>query len=338
MVRMNLASFDVMCASCHGPQIRDLDAPSAAQLHDLIFVKSGMSQTDQGPASPFMELMLGNKTSNSDTIARLIDDLADDGEETMRRRLHMVCDQSTDSASIEACVRALEESHFFDAVAALRQASQAEPVAGSIRNDSVRYGNWRVMPGDRTLAYDCNKHADPVLQTLIDLLARNAAQYPAPPAKDHTGVFDRFLRDMIAPESTGRCLKCHSIVSVSEGGLRVNWQTQHGHRSSQQFTHFSHKPHLTLLSSQIEVNAVGNGQKCETCHTLNYDSFDLVNHAFRTDDGMPNSAETRCSALGVNSTQRQNCAQCHTQTLAGDNCLQCHNYHAHETTRTGPSP
>jgi hypothetical protein len=247
--------------------------------------------------------------------------------------LHMVCDESTDSASIEACVQALEESHFFDAVVALSEASQAEPVEGT-----VRYGNWRLMTDQMTLAYDCNKHADPVLRTWIDLLAGNAGQYPDVPADDETGVFDRFLRDMIAPESTGRCLKCHSVNSVSGEGLVVNWQTRHGVRSPQNFTHFSHKPHLTLLSSEAQVNAIGNGQRCETCHALSQDSFDLVNHAFQTDDGMPNSTESMCSALGVISAQRQNCAQCHTQSLAGDNCLQCHNYHVHEPTTEGPLP
>lgn len=131
--------------------------------------------------------------------------------------------------------------------------------------------------------------------------------------------------DLIAPESTGRCLKCHSVNSVSGEGLVVNWQTRHGVRSLQNFTHFSHKPQLTLLSSEVEVHAIGNSQRCETCHALSQDSFDLINHAFRTDDSMPNSTESMCSALDVISTQRQNCTQ-------------CHNDHVHGPTTEGPLP
>ncbi len=330
---MKLASFDEMCASCHAPQIRDFDAPPSVRLHKLVFMADDRISADHGPVSPFMELMLGDPAEDPDAIDRLVDGLANDREEAVRRQLHMVCDQSTDAALIEDCVQALEESHFFDAVTALMEISPEDLDA-----EGVRHGNWRLMSDDTLLAYECKTHADPVLRTWIDLLARNADQYPEPPAADETGMFDRFLRDLIAPESTGRCLKCHTINSVSGQGLVVNWKTKHGRQSSQSFTHFSHKPHLTLLSSDEETRAMGSGQRCETCHSMNHDSFRLGNHLFQTDDGMPDSTETPCSALGVNPVQRRNCAQCHTQSLAGDNCLQCHNYHVHRTAETDLAP
>lgn len=322
---LELGSFDVMCASCHEPQIQDFDAQPASRLHELVFMKGDTNPTDPQNVSPFMELMLSDKAADPFAVQELFTDLATDGEDTLRRRLHMICDQSTETETIEACVRALQESHFFDAVSECCRVMDAG-VEG--KSADVTYGNWRFDAARITLVYECDRHADPVLKSWIDLLAGNSVQYPAPPAEGSAGVFDRFLREMVAPESTGRCLKCHSVNSSSKDGLTVNWQTLHGHRAMRGFTRFSHKPHLTLLSSDVDV--VRKGEHCETCHALTDESFSLVNQAFQLEDGMPNPQVTKCSALGVGAVQRQDCASCHTQSLAGDNCLQCHNYHVHE--------
>lgn len=320
---IELGSFDVMCASCHEPQIRDYDAAPHAQLHELVFLDRQTNPTDLPAGSPFMQLMLNDKAADPAAVDELLQDLSDDGEETLRRRLHMICDQSTDATMIEACVQAMEESHFFDAIGVFSESATTEP-------EERTYGNWRYMPEQQTLIYDCNQHADPVLETWITLLARNVKQYPEPPAADRSGSFDRFLRELAAPESTGRCLKCHSVEQMPDGGLTVHWETEHGRRSAHGFTRFSHQPHLTLLSSDTDVGVEGGRQRCETCHALDDSSFSLVNRAFQLDNGMPNPQRAGCSALGVDSLQRQSCAECHTQSLAGDNCLQCHNYHVHE--------
>lgn len=324
---INLESFEVMCASCHEPQIRDFDSRSDAQLHELVFFDADARHTDPADVSPFMQLMLDEKAGDPVAVRELLTDLADDGEETLRRRLHLVCDQSTESSVIEACVQALEESHFFDAMTVVGNEQNTGTETGP---QDVIYGNWRFDPEHQTLVYDCTVHADPVLRAWIDLLAHNTRRYPEPPAPDSTGVFDRFFRDLAAPGSTGRCLKCHSTEQSSASGLLVHWSSAHGHRSQRGFTRFSHRPHLTLLSSEEEVNAVGGTRRCEACHALNGDSFDLVSPAYQLSDGLPNPHRQACSALGVLPVHRQNCAQCHTQTLAGDNCLQCHNYHVHE--------
>lgn len=323
---LELESFEVMCMSCHGPQIRDYDLSPNAQLHELVFLEADVGATDRPAASAFMQLMLEDGSADPAAVNALLADLAEDGEETLRRRLHLVCDQSTESTMIEACIQALEESHFFDVVRLFGDLQEG----GAGGQGDLVYGNWRFIVERQALIYDCSLHADPVLQTWIDLLAHNTRQYPQPPATDQTGVFDRFFRDLAAPESTGRCLKCHSTQETSGSGLVVNWESRHGQRSSRGFTRFSHKPHLTLLSSEEEVDAIGGSRRCEACHALDGDSFNLVNRAFLLDDGMPNPHNAACSALGVQAVRRQDCAECHTQSLAGDNCLQCHNYHVHK--------
>lgn len=352
---MRLESFDVMCASCHEPQIRDFDAEPHFSLHDLVFLDGN---TDPSLRSPLMDLML-DETDDSADIQSLVRQLSIDGEETLRRRLHTLTDSSTDSSLIEACIAALKNAHFFDAVKRLNEEAvaetDAEPAEFDDGNDAAEvlneetvaepdaeaaefdHGNWHMIPAKQhhqteqhlKYGYRSNQHADDVLRTWIDLAAANANRYPEPPTEATNSLFDRILRDLAAPESTGRCLKCHTLEPAENGGLQVNWTTDHGQDSDRGFTWFSHKPHLTLLSSQQETEAIGADQRCESCHALDDESFGLVDPDFTLEDGMPRPAGVPCAAVGMTSTQRSTCVRCHTQDLAGDNCLQCHNYHIH---------
>jgi hypothetical protein len=332
-VAMKLQSFDVMCASCHGSQIDDFDLDSSARLHDLVFLEWQETTPDVSERPPFMELLVDDAVPGGSDSTELISELVAKGEETIRQRLHMVVNRTTESTIIEACIEALTQSHFFDAVDAVDAARQTE--SGDSRRAS--YGAWRLNDSGTRLAYECNQHADAVLRAWIDLAAANARQYPEIPAPNNAGQFDRLLRDLAAPESTGRCMKCHTLDRQPDGGLHVNWKSRHGYQSSRGFTRFSHKPHLTLLASPEEVRAIGSDERCESCHALDDDSFQLVNPAFALDDGMPDPLSGTCSGIGFGSIQRENCAQCHTWQLAGDNCLQCHNYHIHGQTELSHS-
>ena len=322
---MNLQSFDVMCASCHEPQIRDFDAEPPARLHEFVFLDWAAINMDasQGPA--FMELLLAADQLRSADIDQLADNLLHDGEETIRRRLHMLTDTRTESTMIESCITALERAHFFDAV---EMQTEIEPL--ELGKDDALYGSWRIADGGNLLIYDCNQHADDVIRAWIDLAADNARQFPDSPETGNSGTFDRLLRELGAPESTGRCLKCHTLEPKETDGFRVNWKSSQGTDSGRSFTRFSHKPHLTLLSSQQEIRTPAAEQRCESCHALDHDSFGLVNSAFTLEDGMPRPEGTECAAVGMKSTTRVSCARCHTPELAGDNCLQCHQYHIHD--------
>ena len=330
---MNLATFDFMCASCHSPQIRDFDSLPPARLHELTFIDAESDRTATNAGSPFVELMLESSPPDETSLARLVSVLTNDGPEMVRHKLHFICNLSTNTALVEACVSSLQESGFFDVISKF---GSPDPGLDAI---DLRYGNWRLTHRGTKLIYDGSHHADALLRSWIDLVAANVDQYPDPPADDSAGAFDRFFRDLVSPESTGRCLKCHTIDRDPSGSFVVNWQSQHGQPTARGFTRFSHKPHLTLLSSHYETAARRqNQQRCETCHALDDDDFRLVNSAFALDDGMPAPAGHDCSALGVNSVRRGNCVQCHMRNLAGDNCLRCHNYHIHpDALRAGRS-
>lgn len=327
---MKLRSFDVMCASCHSRQIGDVDVESPARLHDLVFINWPEITTDDLDRSPLMQLLFDGGAEDGADPVELISDLVRNGEETLRQRLHMVVSPSTESAVIEACIEALTQSHFFDAIAVFEEGQTKSPSVPESRS----YGSWRLTDGGSRLVYDCNQHADAVLRSWVDLAAANARQYPDAPAPNEAGQFDRLLRDLTAPESTGRCMKCHTLDPHPAGGFRVNWNSRHGNQLSKDFTRFSHKPHLTLLSSPEQVWATGSDERCESCHALNHESFGLVKPIFVMEDGMPNPAGVSCSGVGFHSIERRSCAQCHTQQLAGDNCLQCHNYHIHRFSET----
>lgn len=324
-VTMKLQPFDVMCASCHSRQIDGDGHESSARLHELVFLDWQETNTDASAYPPFMELLFDEAAADDIDASELIVELVEQGEEAIRQRLHMVVNRTTESTVIEACIEALIQSHFFDAITTLHEKMQAESQTPS----GTSYGPWRTSSDGSRLIYDSNQHEDPLLRSWIDLAAANARQYPEAPATDSAGQFDRLLRELAAPESTGRCMKCHTLERQAGGGFLVNWQSDHGNHDSRGFTAFSHKPHLTLLSSPEEVQAIGSDARCESCHALNDDSFELVNSVFVLADGMPNPSRADCSGIGFDPILRQNCAQCHTQQLAGDNCLQCHNYHIH---------
>jgi len=324
-VSMKLQPFEVMCASCHGQQIGAPDAASSARLRDLVFLDWQETGTEASTYPPFMELLLDEGAANGISAENLISELAAEGEEAVRQRLHMAVDHRTESEMIEASIEALTRAYFFEAMNEFNKTDTADPAA----YEGASYGSWKLSADGARMIYDCNQHADPVLRAWIDLAAANARQYPAAPAANAAGQFDRLLRDLAAPESTGRCMKCHTLEPRPEGGFAVNWNSRHGTQRSRDFTWFSHKPHLTLLARPEEVRAIGSDARCESCHTLDEDSFQLVNSAFVLTDGMPDPSEAGCAGVGFHTIRRRDCARCHTQQMAGDNCLQCHNYHIH---------
>jgi len=243
---MKLQSFDVMCASCHSRQIDDFEAESSARLHELVFWDWQTTDTDEPAYPPFMELMFDEAAADDGGPEELISGLVDTGEETIRQRLHMVVNPETEASVIEASISALRQSHFFEAVAMFaNEQSQATEAA-----ENTSYGPWQLLDGGTRLVYDCNQHADAVLRAWIDLAAANVSQYPDVPDPDPAGRFDRLFRDLTAPESTGRCMKCHTLEQQAGGGFQVNWKSQHGNQTSRKFTEFSHKPHLTLHTKQ----------------------------------------------------------------------------------------
>ncbi len=111
-------------------------------------------------------------------------------------------------------------------------------------------------------------------------------------------------------------MKCHSVDSIADHALQVNWSTPPPSPQQHTITRFVHTPHFSLLEDD----------GCLTCHQLDPEAE--VMEEFRGEDGLKFDPLTFTS--GFKLMTKATCSSCHTSELAGDTCLICHNYHVGE--------
>lgn len=185
------------------------------------------------------------------------------------------------------------------------------------------FGNWRLSAKDQSLQFRPAGHADPLLTNWIEVSADVAGRgYPASADPDTAmgpaeAALVEMLEQMSNSETAGRCMKCHTLDRLADGGLAVNWRGARPRESLREFTHFSHAPHLTLL---------GGGESCGECHAVE-SHFDLLDRDFVNPDWSPSTDSSMSLTSGLRSLSRERCVECHTASRAGEGCLTCHNYH-----------
>lgn len=356
-----LTGFQFMCASCHEQQIRDYNMPAPLRLHDFEFLKNGNLDFSNGEKlPPFMKLMLGadgyvteaievleeNTSSEPDdlddalstlrnALNNLTKELTEDGPQVVADRLKSVLEDSADDRLVPAFTEALTVSQFFEALSVSRAEWSSEDGQNIENKDSdareASLGNWELINNRNSLVYRADQHADPLLKAWIDLLASQAELYPEPPETADSSRFDLFLRAAISPEATGRCVKCHTLDRLTDGSLRVNWESQHAHHANRGFTEFVHQPHITLLENRANPQSQGTNREgvCANCHRLKKTVNSDDRPCFLQEDGMPSTDYRHASSIGFRAVRKSDCVNCHQPQLAGDNCLQCHNYHVH---------
>ena len=193
-------------------------------------------------------------------------------------------------AQIPDAIPRVEASSNRDRVSSSSSAFNANPVTGA----------WAIGD-DFTLRYRSRGHADALLRDWLSFAAATAVQYPNPPNADSTGAFDRLLQGLAAPEATGHCMKCHTLDSLAEGQLRINWSSRQVLSTATQFTKFAHGPHVTLLSSEQQALAMGSSPdtRCETCHAVQHQQPVLRKAEFLLEDWMPNPNFAHASCIGL---------------------------------------
>ncbi len=151
------------------------------------------------------------------------------------------------------------------------------------------------------LFYRPTGHADGFLRAWFDVVRQ---------ARGDAGRDAALLvfASLSAPQSPGRCSKCHSTDSAADGGPQMNWVGARPVAHEQKFTRFSHASHFSLLDEK----------GCATCHKLN----DEAAYAAGFDDTDPMTFASNFDAV-----ERATCSGCHTREQAGDSCLICHNFH-----------
>lgn len=329
---MVLASFENTCAKCHSTQITDDHMPVPLRMQGTEFFK--LAPQNATTLTPFMELMLLADNDTADTqptngVQTLTESLIKERETYVAERLGLAPEVSVDDSLAAIAARRLNESGFFVAV------KQAQESLAS-NTDSLEEaaappaGAWSVSDDGRTLNYRSRGHADPLLRDWLNLAADGLGTYPEPPATDRSGAFDRLFRQLAAPEAAGHCMKCHTVDRMPSGKHRINWNSRQVVSTTDGFTKFAHGPHVTLLSSPEQAQAMGSpSNRCETCHAVRANSPELRKSEFLLDDWMPNSDFHHSSTVGLTSVTRKSCVKCHTADQAGNSCLQCHNYHVH---------
>jgi len=217
---------------------------------------------------------------------------------------------------------------------------------GSAEAEAASDPSWGYFTSSkRSLEYRARGHADPVVKSWIEFavslkFAPNAKYSPAEQA-----AVDRLFTQWADPASTGRCMKCHTIDQSKDGGVCINWIS---HRP-ENFTRFSHSPHIDYLREEREDAAEGDASQgeeaegqdakgnhaleCANCHKLNIENDWAEKwHEFASQFTAPNTPP-KTDALqfrtSFESVSRSRCAECHRNDGARNNCLTCHNYHIH---------
>jgi hypothetical protein len=162
-------------------------------------------------------------------------------------------------------------------------------------------GKWFRDEATFAIRYQPRGHADPVLTTLLNLLA-------ATPELNERPVAAAMLKELTKPNAPGLCVSCHSVEKSAASQLVVNWQAYDRSTEPRGFTKFSHSPHL-LLPQLAD---------CTHCHA--------IDNAAATTVAYTDTDPKRFVSDFAPISKRQ-CTECHTAKAAGDKCQSCHNYH-----------
>jgi len=181
-------------------------------------------------------------------------------------------------------------------------------------------GGWFQDETRLAIHYRASEHADPVLQSLLEIAASLPRHAPERQA-------------LLSLPATQACLQCHSVGSSGSG---LAWTTPAAAGLAASFTRFSHRPHLSLASLA----------DCQHCHQLatgdpaaavpralpvgsspasshDFGPHDFGPHDFGPHDTRPRDLRPRdFRPLG-----RATCVACHRPGGASDACTQCHQYH-----------
>ncbi len=179
-------------------------------------------------------------------------------------------------------------------------------------NVTINDQGWFAASSPYAVRYRPLGHADSFMRSWLDLSARLSGSNASAER-----LFRQLAGRAITSGAVGSCLRCHSVDSDSDSGLRINWTPRPARRS---FTRFNHAPHQRIMSCSECHTATDAGEKGE--------SLAAYLDGFRTEIG---SAEIGVDFTSFTSNyggiDKASCTRCHTPKQAGNRCLLCHNYH-----------
>ncbi|QDU09022.1 hypothetical protein [Gimesia aquarii] len=194
---------------------------------------------------------------------------------------------------------------------------------------------WYLSEADFTIRYRPIGHADPLIKGWLDQVIQTKTE-----SLDDSNMWRIFSNPTASGTeasngalASGRCLLCHSVDENRENGTStINWLPFQSHQSEEQFTRFSHAPHLITdqKNNCVHCHQFEKSVK-EELQTLQSDYFtrNQTNLFWQINR---NSRQT-CTS-GFQPISRQTCVTCHNKSTATQSCLQCHQYHTHDLTVT----
>ena len=153
-------------------------------------------------------------------------------------------------------------------------------------------GGWYRDDIRLAIRYRASGHADPVLKATIEA----AASLPQT---------DIARQGLMQNAAVSACLRCHASASQTAG----SWRTHDRASAPDQFTTFSHGPHLNIATLS----------DCVGCHR--------VKDGIALGESITNVASPHHPANDFDPIRKQDCSSCHTAAAAGDSCVGCHRYH-----------
>jgi hypothetical protein len=234
---------------------------------------------------------------------RLVLELAEEGQEAIRRRLETLLQRELTAAQLRDLTANLSP----DVLSGFRQrwfgetpADRPPPADRTSLRAQTPAGGWVRDDPACALVYRATGHADPLLRAWIDLLCELAAG-------PHQPLAEAWLPQLVGPQSAGQCRTCHTL---EQHGHRwsITWELTDPTSKPRGLTFFNHGPHV--MQPRLS--------DCQTCHQL-------ASPAVAT-AGEPQGANF-ASATGFGPLGKAACASCHTPHAAGDHCTQCHHYH-----------
>ena len=240
----------------------------------------------------------------------LLADVSKRGMEAVRERLNVALGREVTDADVATLMAGLSIDTI-RAVAAwipgIASANEQLPAASTIVNITGLQspygaaGSWTRDDATLSLRYTPASHADPVLASWLEVLAKT-------PQLESRPVPAAMFKELSKATAPGLCASCHSAERSDRGEFVINWHAHDRAQEPRGFTKFTHGPHLTM--PQLA--------DCTSCHAID----DAANTSVAYTDLDPHRFLSEFKPMS-----KQRCAECHTKSLAGDSCQSCHNYH-----------
>ncbi|MCR9292672.1 MAG: hypothetical protein NXI32_08130 [bacterium] len=198
--------------------------------------------------------------------------------------------------------------------------------------DESRYRGWYLDEQLLSLNYAPSGHADRVMAAWIELTQIMSEEAAADvPAVDDGNALDLRRHLLSQQKIFTQCVECHQLVGKRTAGPWSRWQAVNEAAGTRRFTHFDHRPHLTLAATR----------DCKFCHVLQSSShegkpepdFSLLVSRTKSEAGddatshVPHSGLGKVAGPDFGAISLQQCVTCHRPGGSEDACTLCHYYH-----------